>query len=104
MRVLEVEQSRPLLLPDLPLLLLQLLQQLLVLVLLVVVVVRAGGLGCRQALLKPHLPQEHVQGEGPHHEARIEREPGSEGLHYSWTTSPFSSCLSVLSGLARQVL
>lgn len=73
MRVLQVEQSRPLLLPDLPLLL--------DLLLVVVEFLVAGGLLCGQALLKPHLPQKHVQGERAHHKARVEGEPGPEGLH-----------------------
>ncbi len=73
MRVLQVEQSRPLHLPHL----------LVVPGMLLVVVGReeAGGQLRRQTPLKPHLPQEHVQREGSHHEARIKRESGSEGLH-----------------------
>lgn len=68
-RVVEVEESGPLLLPDL------------VLLGLLMRSVRAGGLLRWHRPLKPHLPQKHVQREGPHHEARIEGEPGSEGLH-----------------------
>lgn len=69
MRVLQVEKSRPLLFPYL-LVFLELL-------LVVAKFVKVGEL----SFLKPHLPQKHVQCEGSHHETRIERESGSQGLH-----------------------
>lgn len=69
MRVLQVEKSRPLLLPYL-LVFLELL-------LVVAKFVKVGEL----SFLKPHLPQKHVQCEGSHHETGIERESGSQGLH-----------------------
>lgn len=73
MRVLQVEKSRPLLLPYLPFLL--------ELLLVVMKFIELGGLLFWQSPLKPHLPQKHVQCEGPHHKTRIEGESGSEGLH-----------------------
>lgn len=40
-----------------------------------------GALLSSHSPLEPHLPQEQVQCQDPHHKTRIEREPGSEGLH-----------------------
>lgn len=73
MGVLQVEESRPLLLPYLRLFL--------ELSLVVLRSVQVGVVLDGRTSLKPHLPQKHVQCEGSHHEARIEGESGSKGLH-----------------------
>lgn len=73
MGVLQVEESRPLLLPYLRLFL--------ELQLVALRSVQADGVLDGRTSLKPHLPQKHVQREGSHHETRIEGESGSEGLH-----------------------
>lgn len=70
MRVIQVKQSGPLFLPY-PLVFVQLL-------LLDNKFPIAFGL---LRPLKPNLPQEHVQCEGPHHKTRIKGESGTRGLH-----------------------
>lgn len=72
MRVFQVEQSRPLLLPH---------PVFVQLLLVVANFVHVRGMLCGERLLKPHLPQKHVQREGSHHETRIKGESGSQGLH-----------------------
>lgn len=79
MRVLQVKKSRPLLLPYL---------FLFVDHLLVAKFVEAGDTLRWEIPLKPHLPQEHVQRESPHHETRVERESGPQGLHAGPGVSP----------------
>lgn len=81
--VLQVEQSRPIFLPEL-LLLVVLLREV------SVGLERAAGLQSRRSPLKPHLPQKHVQGEGPHHKPRKKRESGSEGLHAGVSLARFN--------------
>lgn len=73
MRMFQVEQSRPLLLPHL-LISLELLLG-------IMKSVEGAALLNSQSPLKPHLAQKHVQYEGPHHKTHIEGESGSQGLH-----------------------
>lgn len=72
MRVFQVEKSRSLLLPY---------PVFVKLLLVVAKFVDVRGMLCGERLLKPHLPQKHVQREGSHHEARIKGESGSQSLH-----------------------
>lgn len=69
--VLEVEESGPVLLPH-PLVLLPLQ---------VPGSVRVGAAVRGEALLEPHLAEEHVQRDGAHQEPGGEAHPGAQGLH-----------------------
>lgn len=70
--VLQVEQSRPLLLPYLRLVLERLL---------VTMEFAEGHVLKSHGPLKPPLPQKHVQCQDSHRKTRIEGESGSEDLH-----------------------
>lgn len=70
MRVLQVEESRSVLLPNL-LVFLQLLPQF----------VEGRHPLRKETFLNAHLPQKHVEHDGSHQEPHIKRESGAQDLH-----------------------
>lgn len=93
MRVLQVKKSRPLLFPYLLLFIDHVL---------VPKFVEARGTLRWEISLKPHLPQEHVQRESSHHETRVERESGPQGLHAGPGVSPSFNVSAVEFGRQKQ--